>query len=240
MLGAALARTNARTAGAWFRVHKIRLAYDWRRTGTASGPRAGGHEAGVVALSWKQWLLVPLLLPSTLVAIQILDLLTILAQAGLHLKLGSEILDLTEYYTGRMFLQAVLSTATQAVFQSVLFAQGTSRATRIYVDRRIFLTSVITSLVSLLVQVCAMYYEMLAHSLSIATLIKWRTSYIQVRPVMLNSKLETSPSESKHTGLRIGLFGKSRLLKANSMLDAADDGEPFLLRRQESVPLIAN
>jgi hypothetical protein len=56
-------------------------------------------------------------------------------------------------------VELLLESLPQAVFQTRLYVIGSSRATRIYIDQRIFVQSIVVSLCSLSVHYCTMLWE---------------------------------------------------------------------------------
>ena len=58
---------------------------------------------------------------------------------GLHVGWEDEIVVFELYHEAWVLIELLLETLPQAVFQTALYLMGTSRATRIYIDQRIFM-----------------------------------------------------------------------------------------------------
>lgn len=91
-----------------------------------------------------------LLWPLGVLATPALDVLGILGRLGVHLLVEGEPLSFRYYQEARSLLQIVLETLPQSVFQSALYILGSSRATRIYVDDEVFISSIAISLLGIL------------------------------------------------------------------------------------------
>jgi hypothetical protein len=100
-----------------------------------------------------------LLLPLGLLGVLVQDLLSVAERFGLHLATGDRILVFERYHESRVVVELLLESLPQAVFQTGLYVIGSSRATRIYIDQRIFVQSIVVSLCSLSVHYCTMLWE---------------------------------------------------------------------------------
>ncbi|GAQ92966.1 Leucine-rich repeat receptor-like protein kinase family protein, partial [Klebsormidium nitens] len=100
-----------------------------------------------------------LLLPMGLLGVLVQDLLSVAEKFGLHLATGDRILVFERYHESRVMVELLLESLPQAVFQTGLYVIGSSRATRIYIDQRIFVQSIVVSLCSLSVHYCTMLWE---------------------------------------------------------------------------------
>jgi hypothetical protein len=104
-------------------------------------------------------LLAILLLPLGLLGMLVQDLLSVAERFGLHLAWGDKILVFERYHEARALVELLLESVPQAIFQSALYVLGSSRATRIYIDQRLFVQSIVVSLCSLSLQYCCMLWE---------------------------------------------------------------------------------
>ncbi|GAQ80901.1 hypothetical protein KFL_000650330, partial [Klebsormidium nitens] len=119
---------------------------DWQpRTSDGWSPRA------------EVWAI--LLLPLGLLGVLVQDLLSVAERFGLHLATGDQIVVFEHYHESRVLVELLLESLPQALFQTGLYIVGSSRATRIYIDQRIFVQSIVVSLCSLSVQYCTMLWE---------------------------------------------------------------------------------
>jgi hypothetical protein len=100
-----------------------------------------------------------LLLPLGLLGVLVQDLLSVAERFRLHLATGDRILVFERYHESRVVVELLLESLPQAVFQTGLYVIGSSRATRIYIDQRIFVQSIVVSLCSLYVHYCTMLWE---------------------------------------------------------------------------------
>lgn len=100
-----------------------------------------------------------LLLPLGLLGVLVQDLLSVAERFGLHLAWGDEIVVFERYHEARALVELLLESLPQAIFQSALYVLGSSRATRIYIDQRLFVQSIVVSLCSLSIQYCCMLWE---------------------------------------------------------------------------------
>ncbi|GAQ92577.1 hypothetical protein KFL_010600020 [Klebsormidium nitens] len=100
-----------------------------------------------------------LLLPLGLLGVLVQDLLSVAERFGLHLGTGDQIVVFEGYHESRVVVELLLESLPQAVFQTGLYVIGSSRATRIYIDQRIFVQSIVVSLCSLSVHYCTMLWE---------------------------------------------------------------------------------
>ncbi|GAQ92964.1 hypothetical protein KFL_012270010, partial [Klebsormidium nitens] len=100
-----------------------------------------------------------LLLPLSLLGVLVQDLLSVAERFGLHLATGDRIVVFERYHESRVVVELLLESLPQAVFQTGLYIIGSSRATRIYIDQRIFVQSIVVSLCSLSVHYCTMLWE---------------------------------------------------------------------------------
>ncbi|GAQ89064.1 hypothetical protein KFL_004840040 [Klebsormidium nitens] len=105
------------------------------------------------------WLLAIVLLPLGLVGILVQDLLSVAERFGVHLAWGDEIVVFERYHESRVMVELLLESLPQAVFQTGLYIIGSSRATRIYIDERIFVQSIVVSLCSMPIHYCTMLWE---------------------------------------------------------------------------------
>jgi hypothetical protein len=121
------------------------LSDEHRRTSDGWSPRAV--------------ILAILLLPLGLLGVLVQDLLSVAERFGLHLATGDRILVFERYHESRVVVELLLESLPQAVFQTGLYMIGSSRATRIYIDQRIFVQSIVVSLCSLSVHYCSMLWE---------------------------------------------------------------------------------
>jgi hypothetical protein len=100
-----------------------------------------------------------LMLPLGLLGVLVQDLLSVAERFGLHLATGNRIVVFERYHESRVVVELLLESLPQAVFQTGLYIVGSSRATRIYIDQRIFVQSIVVSLCSLSVHYCTMLWE---------------------------------------------------------------------------------
>lgn len=100
-----------------------------------------------------------LLWPVGVLATPGFDVLGILGRLGVHLMIRGDPLSVRHYQEARSMLQIVLETLPQSVFQSALYILGSSRATRIYVDDEIFISSIAISLLGILFNVGSLLKE---------------------------------------------------------------------------------
>jgi hypothetical protein len=104
-------------------------------------------------------LLAFVLLPLGLVGVLVQDLLSVAERFGLHLTWGDEVVVFERYHESRVMVELLLESLPQAMFQTALYVIGSSRATRIYIDQRIFVQSIVVSLCSLSMHYCTMLWE---------------------------------------------------------------------------------
>lgn len=109
--------------------------------------------------SRRAMILAILLLPLGLLSVLVQDLLSVAERFGLHLATGDRILVFERYHESRVVVELLLESLPQAVFQTGLYVIGSSRATRIYIDQRIFVQSIVVSMCSLSVHYNAMLWE---------------------------------------------------------------------------------
>jgi hypothetical protein len=107
----------------------------------------------------NSWLLAIVLLPLGLVGVLVQDLLSMAERFGVHLAWGDEIAVFKRYHESRVMVESLLESLPQAVFQTGLYIIGSSRATRIYIDQRIFVQFIVVSLCSVSMQYCTMLWE---------------------------------------------------------------------------------
>jgi hypothetical protein len=100
-----------------------------------------------------------LLLPLGLLGVLVQDLLSVAERFGLHLATGDRIVVFERYHESRVVVELLMESLPQVVFQTGLYIVGSSRATRIYIDQRIFVQSIVVSLCSLSVHYCTMLWE---------------------------------------------------------------------------------
>jgi hypothetical protein len=109
--------------------------------------------------SFLSWVVTVLLLPLGLLGVLVQDLLSVAERFGLHLACGDEIVVFERYHDARGLTELLLESLPQAIFQSALYVLGSSRATRIYIDQRLFVQSIVVSLCSLSMQYCCLLWE---------------------------------------------------------------------------------
>jgi hypothetical protein len=107
----------------------------------------------------RSGLLAVVLSPLGLAGVLVQDLLSVTERFGLHLAWGDEIVVFERYHESRVVVELLLESLPQAMFQTILYVIGSSRATRIYIDQRIFVQSIVISLLSLSMQYCTMLWE---------------------------------------------------------------------------------
>ncbi|GAQ87016.1 hypothetical protein KFL_003250200 [Klebsormidium nitens] len=122
-------------------------------------PDMGAQQRRANALSLRAGVLAVLLLPLGLLGVLVQDLLSVAERFGLHLASGDEIVVFERYHESRVVVEVLLESLPQAIFQTGLYLIGSSRATRIYIDQRIFVQSIVVSLCSLLMHYCTMLWE---------------------------------------------------------------------------------
>jgi hypothetical protein len=104
-------------------------------------------------------LLAILLMPLGLLGVLVHDLLSVAERFGVHLAWGDEIVVFERYHDARGLTELLLESLPQAIFQSALYVLGSSRATRIYIDQRLFVQSIVVSLCILSMQYCCLLWE---------------------------------------------------------------------------------
>jgi hypothetical protein len=119
-------------------------------------------------LSLSAVALATLLLPLGILGILIHDFLSVAERLGLHLVHGEQMIVFEHYYKSRVVFESLLESLPQAMFQTGLYILGSSRATRIYIDQRIFVQSIVIALITLLMQYCTMLWEAIVAGKSLA------------------------------------------------------------------------
>jgi Leucine-rich repeat (LRR) protein len=115
------------------------------------------------AVPYPQWLLRLLLLwPVAILRLPVYDSLGVLARGGLLMHVGDHVVGMDEYLNVRAHLDVLLRSLPQSLFQSVLYLLGSSRATRVFIDETIFISSIALSLVSLGAHLGMLYWEALS------------------------------------------------------------------------------
>lgn len=124
--------------------------------------------------------------PLAVVRLFTFDALGALARAGVFRRVGVRVVGMEEYLGARAHLGAYLQSLPQAVFQSAVYLLGNSRATRYFVDERIFVTSVVVSLLSVAAQLGMLFWDALSRGESFARLFWERPK--EMRTVTLFQK----------------------------------------------------
>lgn len=132
----------------------MRMTWSWPLPELGEELRGAGSSG-----AWHSWLLVVALFPLGLVGVLVQDVLSVAERFGVHLAWGDEILVFEQYQESRVIVELLLESLPQAVFQTGLYMMGSSRATRIYIDQRIFVRSIVVSLCSLSMHSCLMLWE---------------------------------------------------------------------------------
>lgn len=135
-------------------------------------PRLSGNKRSTTTkLGIRRRVFAVLLLPVGLVGVLVQDLLAVAERFGLHLAWGERIVVFESYHEARALSELLLESLPQAVFQTSLYVLGSSRATRIYIDRQIFVQSIVVSLASVTVQYCNLLWESVYNGVSLFSLV---------------------------------------------------------------------
>jgi hypothetical protein len=131
-------------------------------------------------------------IPTAAVAVVAYDTFASANKVGVHLRWGPDVYTLQPYFAFRSQLELVLRSIPQALFQSALYLLGSSRATRIYIDQRLFTLSISVSLVSILVQYNLLLKEVIQTRASLVTVLRRRFAPANCRPCLMasNNKAE--------------------------------------------------
>jgi hypothetical protein len=89
-----------------------------------------------------------------MIAVLLQDTVAMVDNAGFHPMVEDDVYSLAPYLNTRLSLELLLRSIPQAIFQSSIYLLGSSRATRIYIDKETFALSISVSLVSILMQIC--------------------------------------------------------------------------------------
>ncbi|GAQ81742.1 hypothetical protein KFL_000890310 [Klebsormidium nitens] len=174
----------------------VNFHLNWQLAGTSFADVPARDTEREPALTLLQWVKVPPLLVLGVILTLLLDLLTAASQLGGQLIVSGNPINLKDYYTGRQFVQAIFGTLLQAVFGSLVYSQGTSRITPIYVDRVEFLAVIFVQLVSLLYQAGALCCELKSHpNASLCDLLRWKI-YCMRAPFVSSPKGAGSKDET--------------------------------------------
>lgn len=113
-------------------------------------------------INCRQFLIALLVWPLGVLAVVGLDVLAVAAKFGVHLTTEHRIVLLEGYHDSRSWLELLLESVPQAIFQTILYGLGSSRATRIYIDEHVFVLSIATSLLTILVRYACVLWEVLS------------------------------------------------------------------------------
>jgi hypothetical protein len=138
-------------------------------------------------LPWWGYPLVPLALPVTVIHVIMLDLLDLLDKIGAHLRFGPTVYSLYAYSDFQSQADLTLRSIPQAVFQTVLYLLGSSRATRIYIDEQILLASVVLSLLNVVVRFNFLAHEHLTTRVPVWTILRNRFAARNCRATSLRA-----------------------------------------------------
>ncbi|GAQ78110.1 hypothetical protein KFL_000080140 [Klebsormidium nitens] len=130
-------------------------------------------------------------LPSAAAAVVAYDVIAFADKVGFHLWWGEDIYTMLPYFDFRSQLDLVLRSIPQAIFQSVLYLLGSSRATRIYIDQQIFTVSISFSLVSILVQYNLLLKETIETRVPVAMIVRKRFAAANSRPCLMRTAGKT-------------------------------------------------
>lgn len=119
------------------------------------------------------------------------DVIAFVDKVGFHLRWGEDIYTMLPYFDFRSQLELVFRSIPQALFQSVLYLLGSSRATRIYIDEQIFTVSISFSLVSILVQYNLLLKETIETKVPVAMIVRKRFAAANCRPYLMRRAGDT-------------------------------------------------
>jgi hypothetical protein len=117
--------------------------------------------------TFAQTVMVLLLAPVNVIVVALQDVSAILNQLGLHLVVGEDTYSMESYQEARVLMELVFESIPQAAFQTTLYLLGSSRATRIYIDERIFVQSIGISLLSVVLHYSCTLWEALDKNVSL-------------------------------------------------------------------------
>lgn len=136
--------------------------------------------------------------PVALLGVIIQDLLTVLDDSGLRLVINGQLVSFEGYHNARILMELLLESVPQAAFQTALYALGSSRATRIYIDEQIFVQSISFALFNVFLQYSDMLWESVHEGRSFHAIVSGRLR--SGRPVLIEQSEEESGANEKIVG----------------------------------------
>ncbi|GAQ81339.1 hypothetical protein KFL_000780015 [Klebsormidium nitens] len=203
-------------------VHRVGFKWVWL------APPAGESALHSPGQSWRLWdvACTVMLWPLATAGVIVQDFLAVLDKLGLRLTLDGLVVSFEGYQDFRILLEVLLESFPQAIFQTVLYRLGSSRATNIYVDDRIFAQSIGASLVTILMQYWVTLWESLQGRKSSCQTPWWRSPGILPTGAAVSGRRTLWRSPSTRWARSLPSFSPPALQVSNS----DPFGAPLLVR----------